>query len=234
MSQDPPAPRPAGRADGTTVLDWGTTERRPPGRLGRRLGGLGRDRRLPSVLLALGAVAVAASLVGEWLVTTVPSDSANGPGSLRIPGGVGDVGAFGVAYLVGVLLLAVAVALALRGSPAVRPDAGRAGLAVAAALLALLAATAFSLDDIGQRSVFFAPQDGVQVVYGRGLATAFLGVLLVAAALLLAGRTADPTDPGEQDDPDEAADRRRDELPPAPADLTVTPTVPFARRDPGA
>ncbi|MFF5176317.1 hypothetical protein ACFY3U_27370 [Micromonospora sp. NPDC000089] len=235
MSEDPPVPRQDDRSDGTAVLEWGAAERPAPGRHGRRLGALARDRRLPLVLTAVGAVAVAASLVGEWLVMTVPNGDPDGTGTARLPGGVGDVGSFGVAYLVGLLLLAGAVALALRGSPAVRHDARWVGLAVAAALLALLAATAFSLDDPSQRALLYAPQEDVRVDYGRGLVTAVLGMLLIGAALLLAGRAPAPGRPDDGDDPeDRPADPRRDELPPAPADLTVTPTVPFARRDPGA
>ncbi|MGC5018902.1 hypothetical protein [Micromonospora sp. DT47] len=238
MSQDPPIPRQDDRSDGTAVVEWGAVERPPAGRFGPALAGLGRDRRLPLVLTALGAVAAMASLVGEWLVMTVPNGGPDGDSTIRVPGGVAELAGFGVAYLVGLLLLAGAVALALRGRPAVRHDARVAGLAVAGALLALLTATALSLEDSGQRALFYSPEDGFRVVYGRGLVTAFVAVVLLAAALKLAGRA--PADRSSADpgaDPDVApTDSRRaepDDRPPAPADLTVTPAVPFARREPG-
>ncbi|MFJ6199497.1 hypothetical protein [Micromonospora sp. NPDC092111] len=246
MSQDLPIPRQDDRSDGTSALEWGTAERPTDGRFGRWTATLGRDRRLPPVLALLGAVAAMASLVGEWLVMTVPNGGPEGSGTIRVPGGVAEVGGFGVAYLIGLLLLAGAVALALRGRPAVRHDARVAGLAVAGALLALLTATAFSLDDSGQRALFYSPEDGFRVDYGRGLVMAFAAAALLGAALLTAARR--PADAAEdlaayQDRPDDedpagmepdapyragAADR-----PPAPADLTVAPTVPFARHDQG-
>ncbi|MEH0842998.1 hypothetical protein V6U81_11490 [Micromonospora sp. CPCC 205711] len=229
MSQDLPIPRQDDRSDGTAVVEWGAVERPPAGRFGHALAGLGRDRRLPLVLAALAAVAATASLVGEWLVMTVPNGGPDGGSPVRVPGGVAEVGGFGVAYLVGLLLLAVAVTLALRGRPAIRPEARLAGLALAGAQLVLLTATAFSLDDSGQRALFYSPEDGFQVEYGRGLVTAFAAVVLVAAALHLAGRGSAHRPDGAPEKPRRAERDERDDRPPAPADLTVTSTVPFAR-----
>ncbi|MEV0805482.1 hypothetical protein [Micromonospora sp. NPDC050200] len=234
MSQDLPVPQQDDRSDRTAVVEWGAPSAAPAGRWARSLGGLGRDRRLPLVLTALGAAAAMASLVGEWLVMTLPNGGPEGNVSVQVPSGVAEVGGFGVAYLVGLLLLAAAAALALRGGPAVRREARVAGLGVAGALLALLTATALSLDDSGQRVLFYSTEDGFQVVYGRGLVLAFVATALVGAALQLAGRQ--PADRPEADEGAEAepVDFRRpgrDDLPPAPADLTVAPTVPFARRE---
>ncbi|MBM0228563.1 hypothetical protein [Micromonospora sp. ATA51] len=243
MSQDLPIPRQDNRSDGTTVVEWGDGEPEPSGRVGRSLAGLGRDHRLPLVLAGLGAVAAVASLIGEWLVMTVPNGGPEGNTSIRVPGGVADVGGLGVGYLVGLLGLAGAVALALRGTPAVRPNARVAGLGLAAAVLAVLVASAFSLDDSGQRTLFYPPEAGLQVDYGRGLVTAFLATVLLAAALQLSGRTAPApatAEPGAEPEPGPRGRGRRreqartDDLPPAPADLTVQPTVPFARPEPPA
>ncbi|MGC4788406.1 hypothetical protein ACLQ22_11310 [Micromonospora sp. DT178] len=247
MSQDSPIPRQEQRSDGAAVLEWGSsTEPDGPGRFGRTFSGLGRDRRLPVLLAALGAVAALASMLGEWQVMTIPNGGPQGNTPLRVPGGVSDVGGFGVGYLVGLFALVCAVVLALRGTPAVRPNARLAGLAVAVALLGLLVAATASLDEAAQRVFFYSTDDGFQVEYGRGLVTAFLACALFAAALKLAPAGAARL-PGEADDAvgtdggDEAEPvgwRRRgsrdvvDDGPPAPADLTVGPTVPFARPEP--
>ncbi|WKU03290.1 hypothetical protein [Micromonospora sp. HUAS LYJ1] len=230
MSQDLPIPRQDDRSDDTSVLEWGAPERPAGGRLGHWPAALRRDRRLPPVLALLGAVAATASMAGEWLVMTVPNGGPEGSGTIRVPGGVAEVGGFGIAYLVGLLLLSVAVALSLRGRPAIRHDARVAGLAVAGALVILLTVTAFSLDDSGQRALFYSPEDGFRVDYGRGLVMGFVAVALVGAALL--STVAQPDGPpvdaaGPQVDPGGDGDR-----PAAPVGLTVTPTVPFARREP--
>ncbi|MGS2617260.1 hypothetical protein ACVCAH_22445 [Micromonospora sp. LZ34] len=242
MSQDLPIPRQEDRSDGTAVVEWGAAEPAPAGRFGRVLAGLAADRRLPPLLAGLGAVAAGASLVGEWLVMTLPNAGPEGNTSVQVPGGVSDVGGFGVGYLVGLLALACAVGLALRGTPAVRTNARIAGLTLAGALLALLAATAAALDDTSQRTLFYSSEDGFRVEYGRGLVMAFVACVLFAAALKLAPVRAVPPD-GEEADPEPGEPvlrgrRRRpgrataeDDLPP-PADLTVGPAIPFARPEP--
>ncbi|MEU2610767.1 hypothetical protein ABZ570_04140 [Micromonospora sp. NPDC007271] len=235
MSHDLPIPRQDDRSDGMAVVQWGDTEPAPPGRVGRSLAGLARDHRLPPVLAALGAVAGVASLIGEWLIMAIPNGGPEGNTTIRVPGGVADVGGFGIAYLVGLLGLACAVALALRGAGSVRQNARVAGLGLTAAMLAVLAATALSLDDAIQRTLFYGPEDRFRVDHGRGLVTAFVATLLLAAALYLSGREA-----GERPDPDGGAGTTppgrgrsgEDELPAAPADLTVEPTAPFARPQP--
>ncbi|MEV0938911.1 hypothetical protein [Micromonospora wenchangensis] len=235
MSQDLPIPRQDDRSDDTPVPEWGDPGRPAGGRFGHWPATLRRDRRLPPVLALLGAVAATASMAGEWLVMTVPNGGPEGSGTIRVPGGVAEVGGFGIAYLVGLLLLSVAVALSLRGRPAVRHDARVAGLAVAGTLVILLTVTAFSLDDSGQRALFYSPEDGFRVDYGRGLVMAFVAVALVGAALLTT--VGQPEGPpvdvaGSQADPDGVDPDGDDGRPAAPTGLTVTPTVPFARREP--
>ncbi|GAA2713811.1 hypothetical protein ACFY2R_04795 [Micromonospora olivasterospora] len=261
MSQDLPIPRQDDRSpDGAAVVEWGGAEPTPPGRAGQALAGLTRDHRFPLVPAGLGAVAAFASLAGEWLVMTVPNSGPEG-NSLRVPFGVSDLGGFGTTYLVGLIGLVAAVALALRGTAAARRNARVAGLALAAAVLGLLIATTSTLDDAGKRALFYTSEGGFIVEYGRGLGMAFVACALLAAALHLAGRldapgdattgqgapgsdapggdgsSADGTGPGRE--PGRAWHRRRgagrsraDDLPPAPADLTVQPTTPFARPEP--
>ncbi|SCL60917.1 hypothetical protein GA0070606_3354 [Micromonospora citrea] len=250
MSQDLPIPRQDNRSDGTAVVEWGGAEAAPPGRFGRTLSGLRRDRRLPLLLAALGSVAAMASLLGEWQVMTIPNAGPQGNTPVRVPGGVSDIGGFGVGYLVGLMALVCAVALALRGTAVVRRNVRVAGLTLAVALLALLAATAASLDEAGQRVFFYSADDGFRVEYGRGLVAAFVACALLAAALKLAPAGASPA-------ADEATDEAADEAGegdaaepggwrlrgqgvrgeedgglPAPADLTVGPAIPFARPEP--
>ncbi|MEH0973394.1 hypothetical protein V6U77_19930 [Micromonospora sp. CPCC 205546] len=260
MSQESPIPRQEHRSDGAVVLEWGTAEPDGRRRFGRTFSGLGRDRRLPMLLAALGAVAALASMLGEWQVMTIPNAGPQGNTPLRVPGGVSDIGGFGVGYLVGLLALVCAVALTLRGTVAVRSNARLAGLALAAALLGLLVATAASLDEAGQRVFFYSTDDGFRVEYGRGLVMAFLACALFGAALKLAParvvpfpreagghREADASrepDGGDEaaggDEPGTTGWRRRargsrdaaDDGPPAPADLTVGPAAPFARPEP--
>ncbi|MFG1949581.1 hypothetical protein [Micromonospora sp. NPDC048830] len=259
MSQDLPIPRQDDRSDGAAVVEWGGTERPPPGRAGRPLSGLTRDRRFPLVPAGLGAAAAFASLAGEWLVMTVPNSGPDGSTSLRVPAGVSDIGGFGTGYLFGLFGLVAAVALALHGTAGARRNARVAGLALAAAGLGLLAAMTFALDEVGRRMLFYTSEDGFKVEYGRGLEMAFAACALLAVALHLAGRLDAPGDaaargdaPGEAgpEEDDASADgsgpgrawswrgaarrpsSRADDLPPAPADLTVQPTVPFARPEP--
>ncbi|WP_320068952.1 hypothetical protein [Micromonospora sp. RTGN7] len=258
MSQDLPIPRQDNRSDGTAVVEWGGPGSTPPERVGRSLAGLGRDRRLPLVPAGLGVVAAFASLIGEWMVMTVPNGGPEGNTSLRVPGGVADIGGFGVGYLVGLLALCMVLGLALGGTATVRHNARVAGLALAVTLLGVLAATAFSLDDSGQRTFFYSPEDGFKVEYGRGLVMAFVACALLAAALHLGGRVdawrpepgtsgpagtaSDGTGPAAPEpEPDRWGWRGATsrpggdgDLPPAPTDLTVRSTVPFARPEPPA
>ncbi|SCL22382.1 hypothetical protein GA0070616_2526 [Micromonospora nigra] len=247
MSQDLPIPRQEERSADPAVVEWGESSSMPPpaGRLGRGMSGLRRDPRLPVLLAGLGALAAVASLVGEWSVMTIPNAGPEGDTAVEVPGGVAEVGGFGVAYLVALVALSCAVALALRGTRPVRPNARVAGSALAVATLAILAATVATLDNAGRRALIYAPDDGFQVEQGRGLVAAFVTCVLLVAALLVGPRdtvSAEPGDDADAPEPDvaelRAAPRRRatsdrpaDGLPP-PADITVAPAVPFARGEP--
>ncbi|MGC4760645.1 hypothetical protein [Micromonospora trifolii] len=243
MSEELPIPRQGDRSEAPAVIEWGADEPAPRRRFAWSLADFAQDPRLPLLLAGLGAVAAIASLVGEWLVMNLPNGGPEGNATFEVPAGVSEVGGFGVGYLVGLLALVCAVALTLRGTAAVRPNARLAGLTLAGALLALLLAATASLDNPGQRNFFYSLEEGFQIEYGRGLVMAFVACVLFAAALRQAP-AAPPSAFGPPDE-DRPADppaprswrRRRDPGPiedglPAPADLTVTPAAPFARPDP--
>ncbi|WP_410810681.1 hypothetical protein [Micromonospora sp. 067-2] len=244
MSEELPIPRQGDRFDGPAQIEWGAIEPAPRRRLGRSLAGLTRDPRLPLLVAGLGAVAGVASLVGEWVVMTLPNEGPEGNSTIEVPAGLSEVGGLGLGYLIGLLGLVCAVALALRGTAGVRANARLAGLTLAGALLAVLVAAAATLDDPAQRSLLYSSQDGFRTEYGRGLVMAFAACVLLGVALRLAPVVpADRHAPPAQDN--RASDgatgrgwgRRHDRDPiddgdlPAPADLTVTPAAPFARPD---
>ncbi|MGW2624107.1 hypothetical protein [Micromonospora taraxaci] len=239
MSEELPIPRQGDRSDGPAVIEWGADDDPPPRRRFEwSLAGFVQDPRLPLLLAGLGAVAGVASMVGEWLVLSLPNGGPEGDATMKVPAGVSEVGGFGVGYLVGLLVLVCTVALALRGTPAVRSNARLAGLTLAGALLALLVAAAATLNDSGQRTFFYSEQDGFRTEYGRGLVMAFAACVLLGAALRLASNTTPAPSADDQAGDGSAARgwRRRhhdpvDEGLPAPADLTVTPATPFARPD---
>ncbi|NJC15566.1 hypothetical protein F4558_005392 [Micromonospora profundi] len=248
MSDELPIPRQGDPSDGPSVIEWGgddePNERR---RFGLSLTGFTRDPRLPLLLAGLGGVAGVASLIGEWLVMTLPNSGPVGTSTIDVPAGVSDIGGFGVGYLVGLLGLVCTVALALRGTASVRQNARLMGLALAGSLLALLIAATATLNDSGQRTYFYAPQDGFRVEYGRGLVMAFVACVLLGAALRLAPSAPEQVQAGPTADhhPDDGAPergwrRRRDRTStpedglPAPADLTVTSAAPFTHPQPPA
>ena len=251
MTHDLPIPRQDDRSDGPSIVEWGDTddESRAARRLRRAFTGLGRDRRVPMLLAGLGAVAALASLLGEWSTMTIPNAGPDPATPLELTSGVAEIGGLGTGYLVGLLALGCAVALALRGAGAARTNARVAGMALAAGALALLAATVSSLEDTARRGMFYPNEVGFEVEHRRGLLMAFAAVVLLAASLVRigpesAGSPAQPDgSPAESDlSPAESngwrrrARRRsdtteRDEGRP-PADITVTPTVPFAREAP--
>ncbi|MEH0928530.1 hypothetical protein [Micromonospora sp. CPCC 205558] len=240
MSEELPIPRQGDRSEAPAVIEWGAVDTARRRRFTWSLASFTQDPRLPLLLAGLGAVAAIASLIGEWLVMSLPNDGPDGNSTLEVPAGVSEIGGFGVGYLVGVLVLVCTVALALRGTAAVRPNARLLGLTLAGALLALLVVATATLDDPGQRNFFYPPEEGYHTEYGRGLVMAFAACVLFAAALRLAP-VAPPGAFGPADE-DRPADgpapgpwrRRRDRDPvedglPAPTDLTVTPAAPFAR-----
>ncbi|GIF25008.1 hypothetical protein Ate02nite_77380 [Paractinoplanes tereljensis] len=191
---------------------------------------------------ALGAVALLASLVSEWQVTTVDAavfGSENDVGDRLVPTDLTDLGAFGAAILVGLFPLVVSVVLTMFGPPAGRRWARLAGLSVGGTLLGLLFALAVSLG--GQSRVvpylysMSMNPDQMQIGYGRGLWCAFAGVGFAVLALYLADRhTPAPVadEPAAEEPPAVWSWRRpsgADEqvVPDAPLELTVGPAKPF-------
>jgi len=183
----PPAAPPA-----DDVVEFGDDA--PPSRRRWSTAGLGRalvtDRRVVPLTAALGAVALLASLISEWQITTVDSEMFGGEvGTHPIPTDITDLGALGAAYLVGLFPLVCAVVLSLFGPAAGRRWARLAGMSVAGTMLALLFATASSLGDqsrtISNLYTLQFDKDQVQFTYGRGLWCAVAGVSLAIVALYL-------------------------------------------------
>jgi len=203
------------------------------------------------VVAGLGAVAVLASLAGEWTITTLANHEPTGElSSVRVPAGLAEVGAFGVGYLVGMLGIVSALALTLVGAaPTVRHDARVVGLVLAGGLLGMLAAMTSSLGD--ERRGLPLSDGGFRVEPGRGLVMAFVGTAVLGLALYLAGRITHRSDGGgrrwRSPKPEFGAGTDQVEVDPGgrdpggrdpdgrdragPADLTVSPTAPFARPD---
>jgi hypothetical protein len=202
------------------------------------------DRRLVPVVAVLAALALFASLVGEWQVITL--EGVDLPAALRpLTAGVAVLDAFGAAYLLAVFALAACAALVFRGAPAVRRHARLIGLALTAALGGLLIAVSIQLDRLGPAYGYLTVGWEIPpaVSAGRGLEAAFAGVGLAALALYLAGRPAwtgvEPlaADPAAADPARHATHdgwRRprgatdTDEVA-APLDLSVGPAAPFAQ-----
>lgn len=232
MDPKQPIPRQEDRSDEIAGGQWGGDAPRPSGHR-RSITQLLRNRGLPLVLAGLGAVAGLASLTQTWVVQHLPGITPGGD-AFQIRETVDRTGGLGLAYLVGILGLAVAVALALYGTGATRPNARIAGLALAAALLAVLVAGMTTIGDRDENAGYFPGQVGVDTEYGRGMVAALLTCALLGAAVLLApaaGRSepeAGAATPARRP----RAPRRAaaDDLPP-PADLTVRPTAPFIRPD---
>jgi hypothetical protein len=250
MSQEYPIPRQDARSDDVATMEWGQDEPPRPGRRTDPLARLGRDARLVPVLAGIGAVAVFASLVGEWTIMTVPNVGADGGTTARAPGGVSDATNFGAAYLFGIFGVTCCLALILFGTPTVRRNVRVVGLAIAGVVLAILAAATLTLDDTSRLGLY-GPDSGLRIDYGRGLMMAYVGTAILGLALYFAGRLGQPgpvpaghPSVAPRDDPDhpdgETAAafswRRRpgtgapddDELDSAPRDLTVGPITPFA------
>jgi hypothetical protein len=242
MSQDLPIPRQDSHATEPVTVEWGSDRPARRGRMPRALAGLGRDRRLVPVMAAIGGVAAAASLVGEWTIVTIPMAELAGDAPLRVPAGVSEVGNFGAAYLIGLLAMIGCLALVFAGAPSIRHNARILGLTLSGAVLAVLLAATAVLPEASGRLYYLRPNGELRIEYGRGLVMAFLATAVLGLALLLAGRfIAGPVGTGPTDAADatghgwswrrprpaavvEADDERR-----APSDLTVTAAPPFIR-----
>jgi hypothetical protein len=239
------------------VVEWGADDEDEGRRDGSPLRGkaaaprrvfraLTRDPRVVPVIAGLSAVAVFASLVGEWQLVEIQDDPSQP--TRQVSGGVAALGAFGTAYLIGAFALTTCVALVLFGRPAARTHARVVGLALAGAVAALLVATVTQLDALGTPfNGYFQFPTAPEATVGRGLEAAFAGIGLAALALYLAGRmpawaAAEPPAPEPATAVPDAAGSgpsashdgwRRprpgpdpDEVP-APLDLSVGPAAPF-------
>ncbi|MEU4419175.1 hypothetical protein AB0F81_00990 [Actinoplanes sp. NPDC024001] len=225
--------------DRQTVVEFGAPDTEEPRRRPSTdfLRGLATDRRLPVLTAGLGAVAVFASLISEWQVTSVEQIAFEDEEEQRqetqlLPTDLFDLGGIGGAYLVGLFLLVISVLLVLFGPAAGRRYARLAGFGVGGLLLALLVAMVHLLgSETRLISRYFSmqlPTEQTQVEYGRGLWCALAGVAAGLLALWLTSREPE-TDDGprwvrssyEEDDDDEPS-------PDAPLDLTIAPSTPFA------
>ncbi|MFC4066844.1 hypothetical protein [Actinoplanes subglobosus] len=186
---------------------------------------LGRDRRLPVLVAGLGAVAAFGSLFSEWQKTTLAYLNVEGeevPVERVVLSGLIDLGALGAGYLVGLLLLVVAVVLVLFGPAPGRAYARVAGLAVGGVLAALLLSLAQELGDASTvvpkyLAIYdFTGMGTLRMTQGRGVWCALAAVGLALIALWLPARAAPaPAEP--------QVTEVHDEL-----DMTIAPTTPFA------
>jgi hypothetical protein len=186
---------------------------------------LGRDRRLPGLVAGLGAVAAFGSLISEWQTTTFRDFGIDGeqlPEERVLFANLLDLGGLGSGYLVGLLLLVVAVVLSLFGPGPGRAYTRVAGFAVGGVLVALILSLVQHLGDV---SVFLSKYlmaldvtetSSMRTALGRGVWCALAAVGLALVALWLPARAVPPA----AEPPVTEAD---DEL-----DMTITPTTPFA------
>jgi hypothetical protein len=255
----PPDQQDTGSAPPTqeTVVEFGAEPGEPSRPLRRRwnLSGFAAslfgDRRVVPLAAVLGGVAVFASLVSEWQITSVDTTAFGGgqSGLQPVPTDLVDLGSWGAGYLAGLFILAGATVLALFGPAPGRRYARLVGLSTGGVLLGLLAALAPTLNDVSRTLGYIIRYEldsgSVQQTSGRGVWCAFVGVGLAMLALYLAGRhgppiLAEPTGagtPSVADEPPPVWSWRRppaeeeDASPAEPFDLTVTSTTPFTSRN---
>jgi hypothetical protein len=240
--------------NGEAIVEFGADDEpaREPGRrapVGAFLTGLAADRRLVPLAAALGGVALFASLISEWQLTAVDGTFwGDGEVGARPPfeTTVADLGGWGGGYLAGLFLLIAPVVLTLFGPPAGRRYARLCALSTGGVLLAMVLAMGSYLGDIsrtvGQLGLSNIEEDQIAISLGRGTWCAAVGVILVLASMVLAGRhlrtEPAPVDTSAEAEPPVAPEaamwswRRpvtgeEDALPDAPFDLTVAPVKPF-------
>lgn len=197
MSQEPQADVGA-RLDQPAVVEFGADEpvRKRP-RASQILTAIRKDWRLVPVIAGLSAVAIFASLVGEWQTSTftqqqqepIPPEQLPAPA----PAGLAELGGFAAGYLIGVFVLVGCMSLVLFGRPAMRDQLRVLGLTAAGVSAAILVGVTVWLDGhsaaFASAGIFFGPQGpSFELTYGRGLTMAYLGVAGLAVALYLAGR----------------------------------------------
>lgn len=244
---DAPPAGPAGE-----VVEFGGDAPAPRRRWKWTASGLWRqlaaDRRVVPLTAALAAVALLASLISEWQVTTVDAEVFGGSvGAHPVSTDLTDVGALGAGYLFGLFPLVAAVVLTMFGPASGRRWARLAGLSVGGTLLGLLFATATSLGDesraVPDLYTLQLDNDQVQFSYGRGLWCAAAGVVLAMLTLYLAERhqpsvapetaagSGEPASAPETEEPVWSWRRppapREEASPDQPLELTVGPAKPF-------
>lgn len=137
-------------------------------------------------LAAVGAALGAASCVGEWQSVQMP---AAGPRDQSFTSPVSAVGPLGTVYLVVLVGLVTAAALALFSDDGVRKPARIAGIALSGSGLVLLAATANTLTQTGELALFqFYPAEELgNVTLGLewGLYAAMGAMAAIGGALVL-------------------------------------------------
>jgi hypothetical protein len=220
------------------VLEFGAPDSEEPRRRPTTdfLRGVAGDRRLPVLTAGLGGVAIFASLISEWQVTTVEQIAYEDDGESMtqqmqlLPTDLFDLGGIGAAYLVGLFLLVVSVILVLFGPAPGRRYARLSGFGVGGLLFALLLAMVHLLgSETRLISRYFSlqlPTEETQVQYGRGLWCALAGVALALGALWLTSR-----EPETDDGPRwvrTAGPEEDDDDPGEPLDLTISASAPFA------
>jgi hypothetical protein len=186
---------------------------------------LGRDRRLPGLVAGLAAVAAFGSLISEWQTTTLKEVGVDGeqlPEDQVLLADLLDLGGLGAGYLVGLLLLVVAVVLTLFGPGPGRAYAKVAGFAVGGVLLAMILSLVQHLNDASAllpkylMAFNVTDSDAMRTAIGRGVWCALAGVGLAVVALWMPARTAPPAPEPPVTEVDD------------PLDMTITPTTPFA------
>ena len=232
---------------GEAVVEFGPDDdaESPPRRraaVGDFLTGLAGDRRLVPVAAGIGAIALFASLISEWQITTVDGTAFRSTevGDRPLITTLADLGGWSGGYLAGLFVLVGATVLALFGPLPGRRYARLTALSTGGVLLAMLAAIGSYLGKtsriIGQLGATDLAEDQISISRGRGVWCAAAGVVLVLAAIYLAGRMTEyePEDEefeGDEEPPAVWSWRRpvvEDEGPPdAPFDLTVSSAKPF-------
>ena len=210
--------------------------------VGAFLAGFAGDRRLVPVAAGIGAIALFGSLISEWQVTNVDGTAFRSTevGDRPLLTTLADLGGWSGGYLAGLFLLVGATVLALFGPLPGRRYARLTALSAGGVLLAMLAAIGSYLGEtsriIGQLGATDLAEDQISISRGRGVWCAAAGVVLVLAAIYLAGRVTeyepeDEESEGEEEPPAVWSWRRpvvEDEGPPdAPFDLTVSSAKPF-------
>ncbi|ROO52641.1 hypothetical protein EDC02_7580 [Micromonospora sp. Llam0] len=157
---------------------------------GTRFGSTGRGNLPSLVLAAVGVLAAAGSLGGEWLTFEIPGVDLGTGSPYTAAVRLADLGAFGTGYLLGLLALLVCAALTLFGSHRNRPDTRIAGLTIGAGLVALLVTVMLNSDDLIRSSLQVPTEMEVLVSGGTAVTAGLVGVGALLLALYLAGRTA--------------------------------------------